>query len=158
MTIAEFAKKRKVDQQAVYKYINRHSDLFEGHLSNTQPRQLDEEALKILSEKYPEINPIEVVEDTDAYKQLVEAKNQIIKMQQQICVYEKMKSDSEASQRLLEQKENDNEWLKGQLEKAQKEAADERQKSETAKKEAEEARLEAERLRSRGFWARVFNK
>ncbi len=157
MTIAEFAKKRGVDQQTIYKYIKRHPELFNDHISG-HPMQLDEAALRLLSTIYPEKNAVEVIEDTDAYRQLVAAQNKILKLQEQIHAYERMKADSEASERLLEQRENDNAWLKGQLEKAQAEAAAERQKAETAKEEAEEAKRETDRLRNRGFWARVFNK
>lgn len=157
MTIAEFAKKRGVDQQAVYKYIKRHPDAFDNHVSG-HPMQLDEEALRILSSVYPEKNAVEIVEDVDAYKQLVEAQKTILNLQEKIHAYERMKADSEASERLLAQRESDNEWLKRQLEKAQAEAAEERKKSEAAKEEAEEAKRETNRLRTRGFWARVFNK
>lgn len=157
MTIAEFAKKRGVDQQTIYKYIKRHPELFNDHISG-HPMQLDEAALRLLSTIYPEKNAVEVIEDTDAYRQLVAAQNKILKLQEQIHAYERMKADSEASERLLEQREEDNAWLKQQIEKLQNETNQERKATAEAKKDAEEARKEADRLRNRGFWARVFNK
>lgn len=158
MTIAEFARKRGVEQQAVYKYVQRHPDLFEGHLSDSQPRQLDDTALRILSEQYPMTTNVTVMEDTDIYKQLVAAQDTNLKLLEQIRTYEKIRADAEASQRLLEQRDHDNEWLKGQIDKLQGEISQIKQEAAEAEKKAEDARKENERLKTRGFWARIFNR
>lgn len=157
MTIAEFAKKRDIDQQTVYKYIRRHPDQFTNHVTG-RPMQLDDEALRILSSVYPQKNPVEVIEDIDAYKQLVEAQKTILKLQEQIHAYDRLKADYESSQRLLDQRDHDNTWLKEQIDKLQIEAERQRKKAEEAIAEANEAKKEADHIRNRGFWARIFNK
>lgn len=54
---------RNVERQALTRYINRHSDLFAGHIvKNGKEIELDEKAIEILNDVYPLIKPVEVVD------------------------------------------------------------------------------------------------
>ena len=113
MRIVDFAKARNLENQAVTRYINRHREIFDGHISK-EGRQivLDEIALSVLEEKYPLPKPVQVLEDTAARKQLIEAQEMIIKLQQQLVEAAPKIAMAEHNQFLISQIQQENEELK----------------------------------------------
>ncbi len=121
MRIVDFAKARNLENQAVTRYINRHREIFDGHISK-EGRQivLDEIALSVLEEKYPLPKPVQVLEDTAARKQLIEAQEMIIKLQQQLVEAAPKIAMAEHNQFLISQIQQENEELKSENEELKK--------------------------------------
>lgn len=62
MKVLEFIQGRYVQHQAVLRYINRHNNLFKGHIKRVGKELiLDDIAVKILENKYPK--PLYTIED-----------------------------------------------------------------------------------------------
>ena len=80
MYITEFAKSRNIKPQTVSRYINRHSEKFDGLvLKSGKEITLSEEAIYILDKVYPLPKPIQVIVDHESRDKLVEAQSIIIK-------------------------------------------------------------------------------
>ncbi len=106
MTITEFCKGRNVDAQAVRKYIERHPEYFSGH-TNKKGREitLDDYALDILEDKYPLPAPIEVIEDVEARRELIQAQKMIIQLQNKLQAQTIALTQVEVTKMLLEDRE-----------------------------------------------------
>lgn len=62
MKVLEFIQGRYVQHQAVLRYINRHNNLFSGHIKRVGKELiLDDTAVSILANKYPK--PLYTIED-----------------------------------------------------------------------------------------------
>ena len=72
MKIQEFVEGRNINAGTVRKYIQRNPDKFNGHIGRPNNINLDEIAIQLLEEKYPFPQPIEVIQDTAAIKDLQE--------------------------------------------------------------------------------------
>lgn len=73
MKIGDFLQGRLVERQAVTRYIERHSEEFEGHISKIgREIVLDDVAIQILDKQYPPPKPVEVINGVDpkAYEKL----------------------------------------------------------------------------------------
>lgn len=132
MTITEFAKAHHVQSQTISIFIKRHEDLFEGHTKRVgKTIELDEEALKVLDEKYPLPKPVEVIEDIETIKELaatrkeladtrkilIEKEEKISELQEQLLVASRQIVQAEAMQLLVEDKK---EQLQKEMEKSAK--------------------------------------
>lgn len=151
MTITEFCKGREVDSQAVRKYIDRHPEEFANHTGKKgRETTLDEDAIRLLEEKYPLAKPVEVIKGIDpkdyaaVLEQLAQAKDIIIKLQQARQEDLQKIAAAEATQILLEDKEN-------QLRELKEEYGSERGKR-------EEAEAELQRMRNRNLFERLLNR
>ena len=165
MTILEFCENRKVQATTVAMYIRRNPELFEGHISkNGQQTEIDDAAFAILDKKYPFPPEIVASPDAEILKELENAKNYIIQLQQQLLDNSQVLAVAERNQFLLEEAKSNCTQLQdrnsllneevGSL-KAQLAAAEE--KASRASQEAEKASQEVERLRGRSLWQRIFN-
>jgi predicted ribosome quality control (RQC) complex YloA/Tae2 family protein len=157
MTITEFARGRNIQPQTISIYIRRHAKRFEGHTSKDgKTLELDDEAVKMLDEKYPLPKPVQVINgvDPEEYKLLqeevdhlhrqYEAKMEVIlSLQDKLNQAQERIGQAEAAKLLLEDK-------KQQLEKAE-------DRIEKMESELQELRTENARLLSRGLFARIFN-
>lgn len=112
MTITEFCKGREVDSQAVRRYIERHPEEFEGHTGKKgRETTLDDEAFRILEQKYPLAKPVQIINGADpeeyaaALKKIGQLQETIIKLQQARQEDLQKLAAAEATQILLEDKE-----------------------------------------------------
>ena len=106
MTITEFAESRGIPMQNVSSYINRHKDDFAGHTKRVgKSVELDDAAFEILEKQYPLPKPIEIVEDTESMKKLIEAQELIMRLQIEITRLTEESVKNKASQLLLEDRE-----------------------------------------------------
>lgn len=81
MKISDFLEGRRVERQAVLRYINRHSDAFEGHITKAgRELDLDQTALAILDEMYPMPVRYEVISDAQLASQLIQAKDELLQL------------------------------------------------------------------------------
>lgn len=81
MTVTAFLQGREVERQAVTRYINRHPEIFEGHTQKEGKEiELDEYAVEYLSEQYPLIKPVTVI-DGISYEEYIKAQDQLLKAQ-----------------------------------------------------------------------------
>ena len=78
MKIQEFVKGRNISYAAVFQYIKRHSDLFDGHIGKSNNIVLDDTALQILDERYPLAQPVQVVQDVEARERIAELQEKYI--------------------------------------------------------------------------------
>lgn len=130
MTIAEFCRGRNVDSQTVRKYINRHSNDFKGHTGKDgREITLDNHALHILEDKYPLPSPIEVIDDIETRKKLIEAQEIIIRLQSKLQEQTMAIAQSEALKLLLEDREKQLQHSYDQCDKLQQELDRERSKT-----------------------------
>lgn len=98
MKIKDFIQGRGVSYQTIRKYITNHPELFKGHTGKKNCIILDDIAIKLLDEKYPLSKPVEVIEDIENLKKLMQAQELIIRLQQEL---------NEKTEQLLESKKNE---------------------------------------------------
>lgn len=84
MKIKDFIQGRDVSYSSVFQYIKRNPNLFKGHIGNKNNVELDDVAVELLEQKYPTSKPVQVIEDNEARRQLIEAQQLIIQLQQQL--------------------------------------------------------------------------
>lgn len=117
MKIQDFIKDRNVSYQTVRKYIANHPELFSGHTGQRNKIILDEVAIELLSKKYPLPKPIQVIEDSNARQQLIEAQQLIIQLQQQLVEAAPKIALAEQNAYLLEAALNEKEALQEENDK-----------------------------------------
>ena len=137
MTITEFARLRGKEPQAISRYLKRHPEVNQYTHKKGKTVELLPEAERLLDKVYPLPKPIEIIEDTESRKELIEAQKLIIKLQQRLEEQAALVAKAEAVKLLLEDKE--------------------RQLTE-AKAQKEEAEKEIDRLLKRSLWERIRNK
>lgn len=86
ITISEFAKKRNIDKDTVNAWIRKHPDINSCCTIQNKEKTIDitSTAYKVLEKKYPLPKPIEVVEDIETRKKLVQAQEYIVQLQKKI--------------------------------------------------------------------------
>lgn len=104
ISVADFAEERKQDRDTVNAYIRNHPEIQKETVKRGKSRYLDTEsaAFKALERKYPLEKLVEVIEDTEARRQLIDAQQMIIKLQQQLVEAAPKIALAEQNQRLLE--------------------------------------------------------
>lgn len=165
MTILEFCTARGIQTQRVLKYIQRHTDQFEGHvIKKGQSVEVDDFALRILEEKYPIPPDLIPSPNAELQAQLAAAKDYIIVLQKEAIQHEKLLAKAELDKILLEERniqllesKATCDDLQGQNAELQQEIGRLTAKLEQAEQEASRASQEAEKLRSRSLWQRIFN-
>lgn len=104
--LTKFAEIRQEKPDTVRKYISRHKEEFAGHtLSKDNKMLLDEVAVDILNEIYPLPKPVEIIEDTESRRKLIQAQELIIQLQNKIIEQSDKLALYEAQKQLLEDKE-----------------------------------------------------
>ena len=165
MTVLEFCNVRNIQTQTVLKYIQRNPSIFEGHTSkNGQNMEIDDEAFKVLDDKYP--IPPEIIPSPNAelVAELDKAKNVIIQLQQQIIDHNDTLALAEKAQFLLDERSSQliemkasRDELQGENSELHEEIGRLKAQLAQAEQEASRASQEAEKLRNRTFWQRLFN-
>lgn len=152
MKVTDFLQGREVERQAVTRYINRHEELFAGHIKKVGKEiELDADAVAVLEKVYPLPAPVEVVEDKESREQLIQTQKLVIQLQQKLVDlqaeqtrYAQIEAQAHATALLLEDKEK---------------LIDELKARETAKESELEAlrdALEAERRKT--WWEKLRGK
>lgn len=130
MNIAEFAAARGVQTQTVAKYIRMHPEISEHVTDSGSGKQLGAEAIRLLEKKYPLPAPVHIVNgipeaehlqaiaDKDAEIQklqraMIDLQNRYVDLQQQL-------SESNVKAALLEDREQQLQQLRGELESERK--------------------------------------
>lgn len=146
MNITDFCKGREnCERNAVSAYIRRHPELFEKHTKHSGKNLLlDAVAIELLSEKYPLPRPVEVVEDREAQKKIMQLQEVIIKLQAQQAELQAKAALADSLQFMLEDKNTQIEELKTELKEERAAVAAANQK--------------VENLLQRGLLARIRNK
>lgn len=180
MILSEFLRGRDVKINAVSNYISRNPEKFEGHIKREGKNTiLDDEAIRILEEKYPLPKPITIIngldpdkerelreELADALKKLTWSENQRAGLEKILGEQKGLIESNEAKMLALEtQKDAEisvleikNEHLQYRMQEQEQEQA--RTKTELLEQEQENRKLreEIERLRNRSLFDRIFNK
>ena len=103
LKIQEFIKGRNVKYGTVTQYIKRHSDVFKDHIGRSKGKvELDNFAVAELDKIYPFPKPVEVIEDVEARKALIEAQQKIIDLQEQLNKVLPMLAEAKYRESLLE--------------------------------------------------------
>lgn len=175
MTVKQFAEQRGIESGTVYVYISRHPEIKSHTFKQGKAMELDDEALRILSEQYPLPKPVQVVngipkEEHDALlkenEELLKKYNAVLEQVARIQTerLEERKKLVEAENRLqiLEDRsqkaKNNEQQLLEDKAQAESELKVWRKQAEDEKAAREAAEAELHRIRSRGLWARIRNK
>lgn len=152
MKLVDFCSSRNIQTQTVGKYIERHPEIFTGHISKDGKLiVLDETAEKILAERY-QVKPIPVSEEeTRLLKKIEESQNFIIHLQQEIIQKDKILLETQNNLSLLEYKTQELEEIKADSKKLETSVFD-------LEKQNQELKKELERLKNRNLFERLFNK
>ena len=103
LKIQDFIQGRNVKYGTVTQYIKRHSDLFKNHTGRSKGKvELDDFAVAELDKIYPFPKPVEVIEDVEARKALIEAQQKIIDLQEQLNKVLPMLAEAKYRESLLE--------------------------------------------------------
>lgn len=111
--LVKFAESRGVNPDTVATYIRRHPEVFSGHTQQQGNKLLlDDDAVKILDEKYPLPKPVEIINGVDptlyqnALERLEKAKDLVIQLKDAKSQLELDLAKKESEQLLLEEKMN----------------------------------------------------
>lgn len=131
ISIADFARSRGQEKNTVNMYLRRHPEIQKETVKRGKSRYLDTEsaAFKMLESIYPLPKPVEIIEDTEARRQLIDAQQMIIKLQQQLVEAAPKIALAEQNQRLFDDMQLQNQELHEQLEAARQQLAEEQAKT-----------------------------
>lgn len=107
VTVTDFSRERNLDRDTVNAYIRRHPEIKE-HISRVGKNAVidtESNGYALLDEKYPFPQIVQVIEDTESRKQLIEAQKLIIQLQEKLHAQTGSIAKAEAVQLLLEEKE-----------------------------------------------------
>jgi uncharacterized membrane protein len=97
--IKDFAESRNVDMKAVSRWMKVHNMPYDRSTG------LTEEQISILDKKYPLPKPIEIIEDTESRKMLIETQKALIEAQNALILAQSKIAQAEAQKLLLEDRE-----------------------------------------------------
>lgn len=137
LNISEFLKGREVKPNTLSNYIARHPELFEGHVKREGKNTfLDDEAVRILEEKYPLAKPVVIInglsqeEERELREKLQRTQEMLVAMQNELVNTKLQLAEKEKAEFLLELKEE----------------------------KIEELTKEVETMKKRNLWERIINK
>ena len=133
VSVADFAEERNQDKDTVNAYIRNHPEIQRETIKKGRTRYLDTDT---------KLKPVEVIEDTEARRQLIEAQQFIIKLQQQLAEAAPKIAMAERNQHLLDMVSAENEQLKAKNAK-QMESLEQRYRELLTLREQEKFWLEA---------------
>lgn len=160
ITISEFAKERGVDRVAVNSWIRNHPDIDKACSKKGKEKIIDtlSDEYKMLEKQYPLPKPVEVIEDTESRKKLIQAQELIIQMQDKLLDAQEKLASAEATKLLLEDKEMQLSKAEQRIEKQEAALEQEAENKKQLEKQLEEAQNRIKELENRSFWQRLFNK
>lgn len=111
MKVTEFLRGRDVERQAVTRYINRHEEIFKGHIQKVGKEiELDADAVAELEKVYPYPKPITII-DGVPQEDFIRVQNELIASQQRtnelqsrLLDAQEMLATARATEMLLEDK------------------------------------------------------
>lgn len=137
LNISEFLKGREVKPNTLSNYIARHPEQFEGHVKREGKNTfLDDEAVRILEEKYPLAKPVVIInglsqeEERELREKLQRTQEMLVAMQNELVNTKLQLAEKEKAEFLLELKEE----------------------------KIEELTKEVETMKKRSLWERIINK
>lgn len=152
MTVTEFLEGRTVERQAVTRYIERHSEDFQGHTSKKgREIELDEVAVGILEKKYPLQSLVQVIEDKESRQKLIKAQEYIIQLQEKINEQSLVIAQAESIKLLLDDKQH-------QLEMAEQRENEWKESQKRTEEELNRVREELEKERNKSWFAKLLGK
>lgn len=80
LKIKDFIQGRNISYSSVFQYIKRNPDLFKGHTGKKNNIELDDVAVDLLEQKYPLSKPVEVIEDSELMKKLLNLQEKYIQL------------------------------------------------------------------------------
>lgn len=84
MKVTDFLQGRDVERQAVTRYINRHEEIFKGHVGKVgKELDLDAVAVEELEKVYPYPKPVTIVQGVP-HEEFIELQNELIESQQRM--------------------------------------------------------------------------
>lgn len=180
--LQDFARQMGVSDRAIQKHLKNHESELEGHFERkgTNGTWLDDFAQNFIRERMKQ-QPVVVYDDSaselmdvnkrlevenkelqkkliEVYELLTAAKEQQIKIQQDLSEQKLLAAKAEAAELALTDARERLKTVEDVADLNAQERDRERQRAETAEAEADKIRTELDYLRNRGFWARVFNK
>jgi len=180
LKIQEFIQGRNVKYGTVTQYIKRHNDVFKDHIGRSKGKiELDDFAVAELDKIYPLPKPVEVIEDVEARKALIEAQQKIIDLQEQLNKALPMLAEAKYRESLLESetarankaesekienlkqlgKINDNYQIEQEISYLLEQQLDDKKKQiDELKREAFKLKKENEILKKRTLFERMRNK
>lgn len=124
MKITEFLQGRDVERQAVTRYISRHDEIFNGHVTREgKELDLDNYAVSVLKEVYPPLKPVTIIKGVSheeyerVMKELIKAQKEKDEIQNRLLETAEQIASANATKMLLEDKA-------AQIEKMEKEQAE----------------------------------
>lgn len=158
MKISEFVIGRNVEKQAVYRYLNRHEELLSKCSKEGKELEIPDEVVVELEKQYPLAKPVVVIngipeeqhrealeEVIITHKKLDAAKEEIIRLQNELTDQKMLLLEQEHGVALLEEKNN----LEKQLLEAQ---------IDDFRAENEELKAKLQKMENRSFFERIFNR
>lgn len=130
ISISEFSAERNIDRDTVNAWIRKHDNINRACIRKGKDKLIDtdSEEYKILEKQYPLPAPIEVIEDTESRRKLIQAQELIVQLQSKMLeLQEEAKKNAiataqaETQQILLEDRAQQIEHLNNQLEADRKE-------------------------------------
>ena len=173
MKVTEFLQGRDVERQAVTRYINRHEDLFEGHIQKVGKEiELDAFAVEELGKVYPLLKPVMVIDGVPqeelirVQQELIKKQNELESLQGRILEMSRLVAMAEAKELLLEDRTRQLEALQEKEEATAQELRELREAKEQElrelredkEQEIAELREALEQERSKTWLQKLFGK
>lgn len=160
-TVKSFAEERNLEKDTVSQYIRRHRE-FDGHTRiEKKDMYLDSVALELLDKKYPLPKPVQVIQGIplEEHEELVKKYGETLK------AFERVMMDSQDKSQVIEQLRADKLLLetatsqnKALIEEKDRNIAELEKRAKELEERLSASESECEKIKSRGFWDRVFNK
>ena len=154
VSVSKFAESRGQSKGTVNAFIRKHPEIEKDCKRDGKEKliEIDSEGYKILDEKYPFIKPVQVVKDTNAMQDLIDAQKQIIELQKQLNESVKLVAQAEAIKLMIEDKEALIEEKDKALNDRDNDIRSKNDEISNLKSKLEEKDAETEKVRKMGFW------
>ena len=173
MKVTDFLQGRDVERQAVTRYINRHEDVFKGHIEKVGKEiELDAFAVEELGKVYPLMKPVTVItgipkeEFIKVQQEALESQKKLSELQGRILEMTNLVAIAEAKELLLEDRTRQLEALQEKEEATAQELRELREAKEQELRELREAKEQEvrelrealEQERSKTWLQKLFGK
>lgn len=153
ITITEFAEMRGQDRDTINAYIRKHPEIKSYTIREGKNVLIDTECegYALLDKKYPFPEPIQIIEDTESQKKLIQAQEMIIMLQSKITEQAEQIAQSRGQELLLIDKEQ-------QLERAYQETDKLDQRNQSLENEIKELRMQLETEKNKSWISKLLGK
>ena len=149
MTLQDFASANDVGYETVRIYIKRHGleTVKDAHGRVILP----DATVEALEKQYHHDQPVQVIEDPELLKRIVELQDRVIGLQEQLQQATARLADKKASERLLEAAQANSEQLRQDSQRQHDQIVD-------LTAERDQLAQEVDRLKHRTLWERICNR